>query len=514
MRYHFGRDHGRPFSMRNGDQATFDEPTPIHLPNEEPNGAVHDPAPRKGTGKRKRPKVNGVVDSRLEVQTNGDAMDIDVNGNTHVTNSVRAESETIMSEGESPSVADIPLSTLHIGHDAEIQTEKVADLMETTKFLSKPLKNVTVDHTIWGPPESKLLLTAGHTLLRFTHLPDDYTNGSNPDILTNFDIPLPLSQYEVTAVCWNSFSELAVAVKEQLTSDDEEVMKVNRLFKITDGGKDTQILSYSGGIVTTLRWNGPRNFLLAISMSDVVSSINIWKGDGEDPVWSSITESTIMDAIWTGEMSFIVCGTGFLQRYEIGEGLEQRIVLNRRTSFDTNEAWEQVKYDPVSGIIACATRQEGQSFLGVIHPRNPEKLELLEYPEPGLTDLSFQSLHRPGPVNSQLPVLLATGSKTGIARLYNVNDSENMFNCLERLGTVDEDNEGIHSVEFSPDGLHLATAGPDTLTIWNMENTEVPIGVWQCKAECEEWDPNADDEFKLGWDPDGSRVSIAFGSQV
>ncbi|CAN9459210.1 unnamed protein product [Alternaria alternata] len=138
-RYRFGTDHGRPYSARNGNLLTLDKGIPAHQLAAEANGAVQEPPPKK-TLKRKKTKPTNGVEPRPEPQVNGDAMDIEHNGAAHVTNSTRAESEPMVSEAESPSLADIPISTLSIGQDAEIQTEAIAiaDLNSTTVSIPPP----------------------------------------------------------------------------------------------------------------------------------------------------------------------------------------------------------------------------------------------------------------------------------------------------------------------------------------------------------------------------------------
>ena len=106
-RYNFGRDHGRPFSLRNGATLTLDADIPRHEVQEDTNGSAPDNAPRKG-GKRKR-KTNGVVEQRMEQRTNGDAMDLDHNGVSQVIHTSRGESEAVVSDMESPTIEELPI---------------------------------------------------------------------------------------------------------------------------------------------------------------------------------------------------------------------------------------------------------------------------------------------------------------------------------------------------------------------------------------------------------------------
>ena len=264
--------------------------------------------------------MNG-IDSRMHHQVNGDAMEVDQNGSTHVTNSVRAESEAVASEADSPTVAEIPISTLSIGQSTEIQTEVVADLVPDTVFscsIKDPDKLVT--QTLWGPSEAPVFVTAGKSLLRF-HVPPKDPDADPSSAPSTMDAYIPLSNFSITALCWKPRGEIIVSAKEEYISGRRDVLKGDKIFKLVDGSSDIQEIASTTGLVTTLRWNESKQMLLAISSDGQQGSIKIWKNPGEEPIplWSSFTENTIYEAIWIGDSTFVVCGIELLQIYEIGE---------------------------------------------------------------------------------------------------------------------------------------------------------------------------------------------------
>ncbi|KAF2708487.1 hypothetical protein K504DRAFT_477829 [Pleomassaria siparia CBS 279.74] len=528
QRYHFGHDHGRPFSVRNGALLTLDQGIPAHqlAEAEEVNGAVQEPPPRKGAMKRKRAKTNGIEPRMMNPQTNGDAMDVEQNGNTHVTNSVRAESEAMASEAESPTVAEIPISTLSIGQSTEIQTEKITDLAPKTRFDATIKEgDKVVEQTLWG---AELLLTAGQSLLRLHLLPkDDDSVLQNGDTnmggtVTTMDLNqnLPMTKFSITALCWISSDEVAVSAREELVNEIGETMKINRMFKITDAGKNYQVISSTGGLVTTLRWNKEKELLLSISTDGEQGSIKIWKNNNDSiPAWNVRTETTIFDALWISDASFVVCGIGLFQVYDVGEDLTIQRTLETRIT------WETLKYDAASGIMAALGIEGQTSYLGILHPNDSLTLQTHEYPDPYFTSLDFrpqQPTATPDP--NVLPVLpfgpaptpsvvLATCSASGVARIWDANQP---FKSLKRLPTTDDSQ--ANNVCFSPDGSLLAAAGPDAVTIWDMEQIEkreVPIAAWRAQ-DCDQsnWDPSVDGEFSLGWDADSCRLSVALGNQI
>ncbi|KAF2115610.1 hypothetical protein BDV96DRAFT_53306 [Lophiotrema nucula] len=508
QRYHFGADHGRPYSSRNGEMLTLDEGIPAHQLAEEANanGAIPEPAPKKGPGgkRRKAPKTNG-IEARMNAQVNGDAMDIDQNGSTHVTNSVRADSEAAASDVESPSV-DIPISTLSIGQSTEIQTEKITDLAPNTSWASIADADKVVEQTLWGTPAAPLLLTAGKSLLRL-HLIPKY-NGSNsapPTHTLDLGPKLPMNNFIVTAVCWNTHADLTVSAQEELVNEGGEVMKIDKLFRIADGGQACDIISSTAGFVTTLRWNEASQMLLSISTDGQKGYIKIWTDKSQNlPEWTTSTDTAIYDAVWIGEKAFVVCGAELFQKYEIADQLSSPQTLA------THVTWETLKFDAGSGIIAAMGMDGQKGVLGIVHPSTPTELRNLEYPDLYLSGLDFQSRPNPEPLNAESQVLLATSAGSGITRVWDANQP---FKGLWRLPNVD-DREG-HAVVFSPDGALLATAGPDAVTVWELGKREVPVATWRAEdQEITSWNASVNGEFSLGWEPDSSRLSIALGNQV
>jgi transducin (beta)-like 1 len=71
------------------------------------------------------------------------------------------------------------------------------------------------------------------------------------------------------------------------------------------------------------------------------------------------------------------------------------------------------------------------------------------------------------------------------------------------------------NVAFSPDGRFLAVAGPYDLIVWDPEKTVVPVATWRAThLSRDDWETDVEGQFTLGWDPDGSRLSVTLGNQV
>ncbi|KAJ4381076.1 hypothetical protein N0V86_003423 [Didymella sp. IMI 355093] len=514
LQYNFGTDHGHPYSKRNGELLTLDKGIPAHeLAAEAANGAPPDPPPKKGVKRKKQPKTNGVPPEprpeRSEPEVNGDAMDLDQNGTVQptTTNSIRAESEPAPSEAESPSVTDIPISTLTIGADALIQTDDIKDLAADTTFIPAPKDfQRIVEHTSWGPEEAPLLLSAGRSVLQLHNVAKSSDKAGEPSVQT-MDLPIPVSDFNITALCWQSEGEVIVSAREECRNEVGEKMTMDKLIKVV--GDTSNAISSTAGLVTTLRWNPARELLLSISTDGEKGSIKIWKNDSDSiPAWADFTATQIYDAYWISDSAFAVCGTELFKIYEVDDES-----LTTQRTLDTQVTWETIKLDPSSGIIAALGVCDQQYYLGILHPNDSINLQVLEYPDRYPSDLDFR-IHKANNAltnGTALPsTLLATCSLSGHARIW---DANRPFDCVRRFNTTDQSQ--AFKTAFSPDGTLLAAAGPDAVTVWDVEKREIPVASWRARDfPSSKWNPAVNGEFNLGWDHDSSRISIALGNQI
>jgi transducin (beta)-like 1 len=316
-----------------------------------------------------------------------------------------------------------------------------------------------------------------------------------------------VDNFAITALCWQSLAEITVSAREECVNELGERMMVNKLIKLIDGGSNSHVISSTAGLVNTLRWNADKELLLSISTDGEKGSIKVWKNDSDSiPAWTEFTDTAIFDALWISDTAFVVCGIELFKIYEVGE------TLTTQRTLDTHVTWESVKFDPSSGVIAALGVDGQASFLGLLHPNDSINLQTHDYPDQYPTDLDFRLRTTPNALtngSSTSSLLLATCSMSGAVRIWDANT----FKAVKKLPTTD--GTQALKIAFSPDGSLLAAAGPDAVTVWDVDKREVPLACWRAKDwTSDKWDAGVDGEFSLGWDPDSSRLSIALENQV
>ncbi|KAF2497357.1 hypothetical protein BU16DRAFT_457014 [Lophium mytilinum] len=495
-RYQFGRDHGRPFSLHSTESSMLDQQPPPDL-FEEMNGTSADAPARRGPAKKKQKKTNGIVDQ----QVNGDAMDIDHNGSLQITPSLRGESEAVLSDADSPSVVEeIPISTLSIGQSTYIQTEELPgyppqrelNAPQATNLIAKePDKEIT--HTLWDPSASSLLLTAGKSLARLQDITDT-------DLRRSLDFQIPLNEFIVTAVCFTSNEEVAIAAREEHINEQGDTMKTDKLIKIIDAGRDSRIISSVVGMVSTLRWNPSSRTLLSVSTTDMAGSIKIWTNDDTTPAFTAFAESAIMDAAWMTETEFVVCGLNIVQVYQIdGE-------LKLLHSFEKDGTWETVKYDPLHRIIICAAYEE--ELMGVVYLDVTSKgIQTTKHPDKFFSGLKLSSLRQPAGDSGRVPCFVGTCAAAG-AYIWDVGDPENPFQEYRHFSVPLATQARCLAISNSGDLVAVGTK--DSVLIWRIIGGAYEVKwLWTEGSGLE-----VEQEQHLSWNHDDSRLAFSVGDQV
>ncbi|GME22187.1 hypothetical protein GTA08_BOTSDO00706 [Neofusicoccum parvum] len=497
-RYQFGHDHGRPFARYNGDARRRKTLSSRRVRREEVNGTSAEgdaPARKK---KKSSNEAHARVNGDVEVETNG----------------APAESEAVVSDVDSVVEEEVaPLvTTLSLGESSVGQTEKLADLGPQTTFLRINEPDATVVHTEWSPTEPQLLLTAGESLLRIYHIPNStQPQSESPSEPVSRDLDIGLNRPTVTAVAWTLPGEAVIGTLEDMTADSGEKMTKGKLYHLSEGGLQTRLVTAVLGSVFALRYNASANLLLSVCSTDVNSRICLWKEIKQEALYSAQTDHPVFAAEWMSDSTFVVAGYGILEVYEITP--ENKLIVQK--SFSTSTNWENLRYDPVCGIIACSSSSdEAHPQLGLILPGDTEIRTHACTPGEDITGLEFQPIVNPASHDAESPRLLATSSDSGFWTVQFWN-AKKPFENVQRFSSG-----SVIEIAFSPDGYLLAAAGMDTVTFWDPE-AGISKAKWKpSDSDEQKWDitlPDARDtelDHLLRWDADGKKLAYKLGNQV
>ncbi|KAF2141284.1 uncharacterized protein K452DRAFT_272001 [Aplosporella prunicola CBS 121167] len=498
--YVFGHDHGRPFARYNGEahrrKTSIDRRERRNDVNGLANGATTDGGASTPARKRKKPHGAPRVNGDMEVDTNGALVQ-------------HNESETVMSDAESPVDEDVPMvTTLSLGESNALQTEKLADLGPQTTFLRITEPDKTLIHTEWNPTEPQILLTAGESLLRMYMVPSS-TQGDAANEPRSQDLEIGLNNFTITALAWTLPGEAVIGTLEDMTADNGQKMSKGKIVHLSPDAKGFQprLVTSVLGSVFALRYNAPANLVLSVSSTDTDSSISVWKELRQEPLCTRQTDKPVFAAEWMSDTTFVVAGYGILETYSINP--DNKLTLKK--SYATSVHWENLRYDPVCDIIACSSGDRPQ--LGLILSGDDEvRTHSLEGED--ITGLEFQPLANPSSHRPEDPRLLATSSDTGFWTIQFWN-AKKPFEPLQKFtsGSVVE-------IAFSPDGYLLAAAGTDTVTFWD-PNAGISKATWMPREENKEkWDTTLPEtretelDHGLRWDADGKKLAYKLGNQV
>ncbi len=340
------------------------------------NGIPIDLASQAPASKRHR-RSNGIVENsgNGDGHSSGDAMEIDRNGYSHPEPEppTRPDASTA---AESPAAAagvdagtpqeydaqtyarahaQIPAQaqatmTLTNGNSVGVQSEKIAELGPETTILDVGLDR-SVMHTAWHPTESAVLATAGEALARIWTVSRSDSPKQHVDLLEPGDRSL------VTALSWSPDGEFLAVATRNLGSG-----WMGEVAIWTKAGIVRDVLPAAQDMMLALRWNSSGSLLLGVASSGKASSILIWDPSTGQALQPLELEKTIVDAAWTGDSQFFVCGEDTVTKFSISDDHAISITFNY-TSRETRQNWSIIRWDPVSSTTAVAA--EETACLGV-----------------------------------------------------------------------------------------------------------------------------------------------------
>jgi transducin (beta)-like 1 len=277
------------------------------------------------------------------------------------------------------------------GPERGTQMEKVMELGTETTYLdllddNPSTKSTILLHCEWNPKNPSILAAAGtDALARMWNLAhtvtDDGTNGSHPQssgiisthpACTSLLGPNSPPSTLVNSMSWASDGSAILVASEELNGSakiDAWTVDGRRIY--TSAGMEAPIIC--------LKWNFVNTLFLSIS--PLTNPETETKGtliivtSMTDPRTSQLVlpqhnlADQELDAVWTSDEDFIVCGGDVLMSYHFADG-----VITPSRKFETREdhALSKITFDPASKLLATASEN------GVIDvritPTSPDRL--------------------------------------------------------------------------------------------------------------------------------------------
>lgn len=421
--------------------------------------------------------------------------------------------------------------TLTNGCSVGVQSDKVAELGPGTTVLRVPDKNVT--HATWNPRDPSVLATGGSTLCRIWSLayaqatPDSADNTSGVKQYSHVDLFDPMDTAFVTSMAWSPDGEyLAIARYTPAPTASGAISIRTKTGTIVDelpGGQD---------MVLNLSWNSLGTLILGVAHSiDAASTLVVWDANSGQAMQPFELHTSVLDAAWTDDRSFIVCGAGIIGTSHISDRTIEALKTQHSDSGAPYE-WSRIRFDPITRTVAVAAESSGD--LAIIDEATT--FRTIKAHDTDITALVYQPLSSPSAHAECLPRLLATSSTDGAIKIW---DATRPFMVIQHL-SLGRSSPAL-AVSFTPDGYLVAAASWNKVLFWHAEGGSMPRATWRGKEG--EWqgggegqkrlngregggeedgqgdrDADGDGEeeavHSLSWDADGGKLAYGLNDQV
>jgi len=421
--------------------------------------------------------------------------------------------------------------TLTNGCSVGVQSDKVAELGPGTTVLRVPDKNVT--HATWNPRDPSVLATGGSTLCRIWSLayaqatPDSADNTSGVKQYSHVDLFDPMDTAFVTSMAWSPDGEyLAIARYTPAPTASGAISIRTKTGTIVDelpGGQD---------MVLNLSWNSLGTLILGVAHStDAASTLVVWDANSGQAMQPFELHTSVLDAAWTDDRSFIVCGAGIIGTSHISDRTIEALKTQHSDSGAPYE-WSRIRFDPITRTVAVAAESSGD--LAIID--EAATFRTIKAHDTDITALVYQPLSSPSAHAECLPRLLATSSTDGAIKIW---DATRPFMVIQHL-SLGRSSPAL-AVSFTPDGYLVAAASWNKVLFWHAEGGSMPRATWRGKEG--EWqgggegqkrlngregggeedgqgdrDADGDGEeeavHSLSWDADGGKLAYGLNDQV
>ena len=307
----------------------------------------------------KRPRLSNGYENGFESAPKSPPMEMDVDEDQNGDGNAYPSPEQV----PSPAVVTT-------GPETGTQIDKTIELGPETTFLDisddSSAKNAVLLHCDFNPQNPTILAVAGTdalarmwTLSRTTTAPDldsndmdtDEPSPQRPPYLSLLDEGAP-STTDVTSLSWTSDGKLIAIASEQI---DDTSAKVD-IWTL----EGTPISSLSGleASVISLQWNPANTLLLVLSPISLNGGVllTVWPPPTQEgkqyPLPGINGADHDLEAVWTSNEEFVVCGGDMLQAFHYSEGS-----ISPLRKYETREghALSKLAFDPHSQLLATAS---------------------------------------------------------------------------------------------------------------------------------------------------------------
>ncbi|KAK5136000.1 hypothetical protein LTR08_004254 [Meristemomyces frigidus] len=456
-----------------------------------------------------------------------------------------------------------------------MQTDRKAGPKADTLYLNINKPGAKILHTAWNPDSdpkhAKTLLTVGESLCRFYDISEGLDHATQ---ISRMDDPSVPPNSTVTATTWHPLGHTAAYAVDNTRSLPDGRHETSHLLLTYSRNYGTNVLEpgfdllLPAPLVLCLRYSPDGEYLLVVRTNLKRGLVQLWRTHGADgkahspmelqpnePVAWRMFQHAVLDACWTADDSFLVCGEqGLASAYEVDASVKpvetdgwtaESLAIHGLVEIRSDIAEEKTRWDRLcyaengNGNVAVFASTESRRLEAQPVPNDyllrPYMGKSVELDLPGrLTALAFQ----PDPKQS---CLVAASFEEGMFEVYRVRVKPAITDCVV-LATVDLVEGPALALAWSPNGSYLAVGGPDVVQIWRREGLEtqeagkdcLPLVTWrpdraafgkkhqeQRDAEGEHVDEEEEEEEEevmvqpsLSWSADGEALCFGLGDEL
>ncbi|PTB43445.1 hypothetical protein M441DRAFT_67190 [Trichoderma asperellum CBS 433.97] len=274
------------------------------------------------------------------------------------------------------------------------------------------------------------------------------------------------------------------------------------------GGELLQSMDVAEPPIVKLLWNPSNSALLAISPENKVgTSITVHSATSNKSFRYGLSGHSLdtgLDAAWTGDSEFLICGGGVFECLSVGE-----TSIQRARKFETKEDdhFAQVLFDPLSQLVATSSDKGVLDLWDESGARRS-----ISAHQGSITTMAWQPLS-PNQTSADEERLIATGGEDGAILIWNARKPESKAKCFFTMELP------VVRLAFTPDGAFIAGATSRSVLIWKVDSHSVPRAVWRpSRDEFENLKSNQDseeeDEHCLCWDISGQKLAYGANSRL